>query len=108
MKFRAGVVGLLALSTFLPHALADDNQWNGLPDSLQRVFAGHGIDPDDVGVFVQELGATTPTLQHNAGAPFNPASTIKLLTTWLALAELGPQWTWPRSSPTTISSTRYT
>ena len=34
-------------------------------------------------------------LSINSAKAFNPASTAKLLTTWLALEELGPTYTWP-------------
>lgn len=66
-----------------------------LPEPLQRVLDAHDIPADAVGFFVQELGAAEPLLSVNAGSEFNPASTIKLLTTWLALKELGPARTWP-------------
>lgn len=66
-----------------------------LPEALGRVFTGHDIDTDRVGIVVQEVGAAEPLLSLNRGTAFNPASTIKLLTTWLALEELGPAYTWP-------------
>lgn len=86
---------LVLLVAALQTAVANDERWNGVPDELRRVLDGHAVDPQSVGIFVQALDAPIPLLEHNAAAPFNPASSIKLLTTWLGLVELGPDWTWP-------------
>ncbi len=66
-----------------------------LPEPVQQVLQGHGVAAQQVGVYVRELNSQAPLVSTNADAAFNPASTIKLLTTWLALSELGPHWTWP-------------
>lgn len=66
-----------------------------LPLPLQRVIDGHAIPSEDVSLFVQAVGAREPVVTHLADTPRNPASTIKLLTTWVALDELGPTYTWP-------------
>jgi len=66
-----------------------------LPAPLQRVLDGHRISPADVSVLVQDIHADTPVLSHMPDTPRNPASTIKLLTTWVALDVLGPTYTWP-------------
>lgn len=66
-----------------------------LPPQLQRILDGHGISSDDVSVVVQAVAAERPLLAHLPDVPRNPASTIKLLTTWVALDALGPTYTWP-------------
>jgi D-alanyl-D-alanine carboxypeptidase/D-alanyl-D-alanine-endopeptidase (penicillin-binding protein 4) len=66
-----------------------------MPPVLQQVFNGHKVPESSIGILVREVGADEPLLSMNADKPFNPASTIKLLTTWLALEELGPAYTWP-------------
>ena len=43
---------------------------------------------------VQEVGATRPRLAWQADRPVNPASLMKLLTTFAALELLGPAWSW--------------
>ena len=45
-------------------------------------------------IIVQEVGSSKPLLAHNAGMPMNPASTMKLVTSYAALEILGPTFTW--------------
>ncbi|HEY5624154.1 MAG TPA: D-alanyl-D-alanine carboxypeptidase, partial [Gammaproteobacteria bacterium] len=66
-----------------------------LPAVVTRILSGHGIPEDGLSIVVQRVGDDTPVLSHYADIPRNPASTIKLLTTWVALAELGPTFSWP-------------
>ena len=66
-----------------------------LPAPVQRILDGHDISADDVSIVVQAVEAGRPLLSHEAAVSRNPASTIKLLTTWVALDALGPTYTWP-------------
>jgi D-alanyl-D-alanine carboxypeptidase/D-alanyl-D-alanine-endopeptidase (penicillin-binding protein 4) len=68
---------------------------DGLPPEIERVLAGHSISPADVSVVVQQAGAAEPVLSHQPAAPRNPASVMKMVTTWSALEMLGPAYTWP-------------
>jgi D-alanyl-D-alanine carboxypeptidase/D-alanyl-D-alanine-endopeptidase (penicillin-binding protein 4) len=43
---------------------------------------------------VQELGVHHELLRANAAAPMNPASVMKLVTTYAALEQLGPAYRW--------------
>jgi D-alanyl-D-alanine carboxypeptidase/D-alanyl-D-alanine-endopeptidase (penicillin-binding protein 4) len=43
---------------------------------------------------VQEAGAATPLLSSHAGTPMNPASVMKLVTTFAGLELLGPTFQW--------------
>jgi len=45
-------------------------------------------------VLVQEAGSGHTVLSHQARQPVNPASLVKLVTTYAALDLLGPAWTW--------------
>jgi D-alanyl-D-alanine carboxypeptidase/D-alanyl-D-alanine-endopeptidase (penicillin-binding protein 4) len=65
-----------------------------IPDEIRQVMKRHRVSLSGVSIFVQEAGADKPLLSIDAAKPRNPASTIKLLTTWAALEELGPAWTW--------------
>jgi len=67
---------------------------DALPAPVQRVLDGHGLDAGDLSIHVQELGSGREVLAHNADTPRNPASVLKLLTTFAALDELGPAHTW--------------
>ncbi len=66
-----------------------------LPEPLQRILSGHAIPAESLSLLVQAVDADEPVVSHFPQTPRNPASTIKLLTTWVALEELGPTYTWP-------------
>jgi len=66
-----------------------------LPAPLERIRHAHGIPHEGVSVVVQAVDEAAPVLAHLPDAPRNPASTIKLLTTWVALEVLGPTYSWP-------------
>src|SRR6267142_1957861 len=53
-----------------------------------------GIPPSSVGAVVQEVGAGRPELVHEARDSMNPASVMKLVTTYAALELLGPAYRW--------------
>jgi D-alanyl-D-alanine carboxypeptidase/D-alanyl-D-alanine-endopeptidase (penicillin-binding protein 4) len=65
-----------------------------LPPSVTQALRSTGIPPSSVGAFVQEVGAARPTLRHEANDPMNPASVMKLVTTYAALELLGPAYRW--------------
>ncbi len=66
----------------------------GLPPVVSAAFKQAGIAPDSVGTYVQEVGSNKPLIAANIDTPFNPASTMKLVTTDAALELLGPTFTW--------------
>lgn len=65
-----------------------------LPVPLSKSLKEAGLNESHVGIFVQEVNAKTPVLAYGADRPFNPASTMKLLTTYAGLELLGPAFTW--------------
>jgi D-alanyl-D-alanine carboxypeptidase/D-alanyl-D-alanine-endopeptidase (penicillin-binding protein 4) len=65
-----------------------------LPAEAVQVLKRHGLSARGLSVYVHELGQPEPVLAVNADVPRNPASTMKLLTTLVALEELGPAYTW--------------
>ncbi len=67
---------------------------NGLPDSVTLALQKAGIPRDAVSVVVRPLDGSAPLLSLNDTQPMNPASTMKLLTTYVALENLGPAYTW--------------
>ncbi|HEX5419622.1 MAG TPA: D-alanyl-D-alanine carboxypeptidase/D-alanyl-D-alanine-endopeptidase [Gammaproteobacteria bacterium] len=66
-----------------------------LPAAVDLVLSGHRVDPGAVSIVVQAVGAPKPVLSHLPDTPRNPASVMKLVTTWTALQLLGPTYTWP-------------
>lgn len=65
-----------------------------LPDSVVKILARHKIPETSVSAYVAQVGATAPLLTVNADMPRNPASVIKLVTTYSALEALGPAYQW--------------
>ncbi|MFI0398196.1 MAG: D-alanyl-D-alanine carboxypeptidase/D-alanyl-D-alanine-endopeptidase [Thiolinea sp.] len=66
----------------------------GLPEELLNFMQEKNIPADEVSVYVRDVSADAPLIQHEAEVARNPASTMKLLTTWAAVKTLGPAWTW--------------
>jgi len=71
------------------HAAAGD-----LPAAVAQALGGAGIPVAATAVWVREVDAARPRLAVNARASLNPASTMKLLTTFAALDLLGPAYVW--------------
>jgi D-alanyl-D-alanine carboxypeptidase/D-alanyl-D-alanine-endopeptidase (penicillin-binding protein 4) len=70
-------------------ALADT-----LPPAIAQSLKNAGIPASAVGILAQRLDEPRPRLSVNAEQALNPASTIKLVTTFAALERLGPAYTW--------------
>jgi serine-type D-Ala-D-Ala carboxypeptidase/endopeptidase (penicillin-binding protein 4) len=84
-----------ALTFSLALLLALPTQANdGLPKAVAQQLKNVGIPTANVAVVVQEAGAKRPSLQHNADVAMNPASVMKLVTTYAGLDVLGPAYTW--------------
>ena len=91
---RAAVTGwLLVWLVFVP-MLAPPAFGGGLPETARRALARGKIPVSAVSVFVQAADSTKPLLTLNADRARNPASTMKLVTTFAALDTLGPDYTW--------------
>ena len=78
---------LLALQPFVASA-------EGLPASVSSALKAAGIPQSAVGIVVQDADAVRPRLTFNADQAMNPASTMKLVTTFAALELLGPAYSW--------------
>jgi serine-type D-Ala-D-Ala carboxypeptidase/endopeptidase (penicillin-binding protein 4) len=67
----------------------------GLPASVERALARAQVPPSAVSLLVADVsGQAAPRLSHRAEAAMNPASVMKLVTTYAALDTLGPAFTW--------------
>lgn len=70
-----------------------------LPESVSAALKNNGLNESQISIFVQpiadqpaHLGA--PIIAHQSDIPLNPASNMKLLTSYAALKLLGPQYRW--------------
>jgi serine-type D-Ala-D-Ala carboxypeptidase/endopeptidase (penicillin-binding protein 4) len=78
-----GAVSVMAQST------------QNLPASVQAALLKQKIPLDAVSVLVTEVGrSSSPRLAWQTEVARNPASVMKLLTTFMALDQLGPAFTW--------------
>ncbi|MGA2550088.1 MAG: D-alanyl-D-alanine carboxypeptidase/D-alanyl-D-alanine-endopeptidase [Burkholderiaceae bacterium] len=65
-----------------------------LPEALAVLLSRAAIPPSAASFFVEDVDGQPPLLAQNADKPMNPASTMKLVTTYTALEVLGPTFTW--------------
>lgn len=65
----------------------------GLPPELEKAWRATRLPDSSLSLFVQELNG--PVLAAvNDTVPRNPASVMKMVTTWSALSGLGPEYVW--------------
>ena len=65
-----------------------------LPPEVEDVIKRRKVPDSSLSVYVREVGREEPLVSFNSEVPRNPASTMKLLTTYAALETLGPAYTW--------------
>lgn len=87
---KAILTVVLLLLALLAAAQAESH----LPPAVANALKPAGIPASAVAIVVQEAGAPCPRLEINGGEPMNPASLMKLVTTFAALELLGPAYTW--------------
>jgi D-alanyl-D-alanine carboxypeptidase/D-alanyl-D-alanine-endopeptidase (penicillin-binding protein 4) len=82
------------LHLFFIAALAFAAHAEDLPPSVREALRQANIPVGSIGVVVREVSSPVPLIQINGTRGMNPASTMKLLTTYAALELLGPAYTW--------------
>lgn len=93
MSIRTPVqIALLALCSHASLGLCAESA--GLPDPVLRILDAYSVSHDGFSAYVHEIGAEEPLIAFNADVARNPASTIKLLTTFIGLESLGPTYKW--------------
>ncbi|MGB1310178.1 MAG: D-alanyl-D-alanine carboxypeptidase/D-alanyl-D-alanine endopeptidase [Leucothrix sp.] len=66
-----------------------------LPPDIQQLLRSKGMSPWSMSAYVQAIGSPRPLISHNAQVARNPASVMKLLTAYVAIGVLGPNYRWP-------------
>lgn len=65
-----------------------------LPPSVAKAIEQAGIAPKNVALFAQRIDQAAPVLSHNATQAMNPASVMKLVTSYAGLSMLGADYRW--------------
>ena len=96
-RFRATVAAtLLGLTAFaVPAAPARGAvESRALPAAVEAALVRNGVPREAMVAWVQEVDSARPRLAWQADKPVNPASLMKLVTTYAGLELLGPAFTW--------------
>jgi serine-type D-Ala-D-Ala carboxypeptidase/endopeptidase (penicillin-binding protein 4) len=88
MRVAVTTAALIALTPAVQAAT------DALPAPVAAVLSHRQLPPDSLSLFVRDLTTDEVVLRWNESVPRNPASTIKLLTTLVALDMLGPTYRW--------------
>ncbi len=75
-------------------ALAGTPALGALPRPVIRAFSQAQVPLASVGIVVQAADAERPLFAHRGDVPMNPASVIKLVTSFAALELLGADYRW--------------
>ena len=65
-----------------------------LPPEVEQALRKRKVPASSLSVFVREVGRDEPLVSFNSTVPRNPASVMKVVTTYAALEQLGPAYTW--------------
>lgn len=90
MKSSLFAVCLLAALPALVFAAPNDR----LPKPVAAALAQSGVPESQVGAYIHDLSTDQPVFEASSDRAMNPASVMKLVTTFAALETLGPSYTW--------------
>jgi len=65
-----------------------------LPDAVRQALSQNGISESAASIYIHEINTTQPIIAFDSDKPMNPASVMKLVTTFAGLELLGPAFTW--------------
>ncbi len=93
--FSVGRVSVLLALLALLSGVAGNSSAQNLPAEVESALARAKVPRDAVAVlFVDAQGQGVPRVSHRANMAMNPASVMKLVTTYAALDMLGPAFSW--------------
>lgn len=78
-----------------------EGRLNRFPDNIANSLRLRGLAEQNMGAYIRPASGGQPLLTAYADTPRNPASTMKLVTTYSALGVLGPDYRWPTEIYTT-------
>lgn len=89
-KLKAILTFLFAITTLVAlSAWAVD-----IPNAVRQALRQAKIPETAVGIYVKEVSGKQPVLAVNSDTAMNPASVMKLVTTYAGLELLGPAYSW--------------
>ena len=71
-----------------------DHSVEHLPPAVSKILAKYKIPKDSLSLYIKEYNSKDPLVSINIDKPRNPASVIKVLTTYAGLELLGPNYAW--------------
>ena len=87
--FKLSAILCFILNTQALPVLSQD-----LPDAVKQALNQNGIPESAASIYIHEINTTNPIIAFNSDKPMNPASVMKLITTFAGLELLGPAFTW--------------
>jgi serine-type D-Ala-D-Ala carboxypeptidase/endopeptidase (penicillin-binding protein 4) len=87
--FKLAVILCFVLNTQTLPVFSQD-----LPDAVKQALNQNGIPESAASVYIHEINTNQPIIAFNSDKPMNPASVMKLVTTFAGLELLGPAFTW--------------
>tara|TARA_B100000686_G_scaffold176988_1_gene183958 strand:- start:2964 stop:4397 length:1434 start_codon:yes stop_codon:yes gene_type:complete len=88
-SFKLAIFLFFIINTHSFFAFSQD-----LPDTVRQALIQNGIPESSASVYIQEINTSHPIISFNSDKPMNPASVMKLVTTYAGLELLGPAFTW--------------
>jgi serine-type D-Ala-D-Ala carboxypeptidase/endopeptidase (penicillin-binding protein 4) len=93
-KLPLYLISLLLWTAGLAYAQPKSTPPSAIPSTVLDAFTKAQVPMENVTILVKEVGARDAIIAHNIDKPMNPASVMKLVTTYAGLELLGPAYAW--------------
>jgi len=90
----SGVFAITLMTASHSASSAENAAMDKLPSAVQKILKNYKIPEKSLSLYIKEIDKRQPLITLNADVPRNPASTIKIITTFAGLELLGPTYTW--------------